>query len=73
MIDDQENDNAYERIQAKQGLDSLLKKPYFSGPGVSWKAQKNQLNITFPSTFQLKQRPYFASPKNSKQEHFSNQ
>ena len=29
-------------------------KPYFPGPGISWKAQKDQVNITFTSTFWLK-------------------
>ena len=33
---------------------SLHEKPYFAGPGISWKAQKDQVNITFTSTFYLK-------------------
>ena len=48
-------------------------KPYFSSPGISWKAQKSQVNIIFLSTFSLKKRPYFPSPESSKQELFSNQ
>ena len=52
---------------------SLHQKPYFSSPGISWKAQKDQVNIIFPSTFWLTERPYFAFLKNSKQELFSNQ
>ena len=32
-----------------------------------------QVNIIFPSTFRLKKRPYFSSPKSSEQELFSNQ
>ena len=31
-------------------------KPYFPSPGISWKAQKDQVNIIFPSTFCLKKR-----------------
>ena len=52
---------------------SLYEKPYFPSPGISVKAQKDQVNIIFPSTFWLKKRPYFQSPKSSKQEFFSNQ
>ena len=33
---------------------SLHGKPYFPGSGISWKAQKDQVNITFTSTFWLK-------------------
>ena len=33
-----------------------------------WKAQKDQLNIIFPSTFWLEKRPYFPPLKSSKQE-----
>ena len=33
---------------------TLHEKPYFPGPGISWKAQKGQVNIIFPSTFWLK-------------------
>ena len=29
----------------------LHKKSYFASPGISWKAQKDQVNIIFPSTF----------------------
>ena len=49
-------------------LFSLHEKPYFTGSGISWKAQKDQVNIIFPSTFWLKKRSYFPSPKSSKQE-----
>ena len=52
---------------------TLHKKPSFPSPRISWKAQKDQVNITFTSTFWLKKRPYFPSPKSSKQELFSNQ
>ena len=41
--------------------------------GISWKAQKDQVNMFFPSTFSAEKRPYFPSAKNSKQELFSNQ
>ena len=47
---------------------SRHEKPYFPSPGISWKAQKDQVNIIFPSTSWLEKRPYFPSPKNSKQE-----
>ena len=30
---------------------TLHKKTYFPSPGISWKAQKDQVNIIFPSTF----------------------
>ena len=36
---------------------ALHEKPYFSNPGVSWKAQKDQVNIIFPSKFWLKKDP----------------
>ena len=49
------------------------KTPHFPGPGISWKDQKHQVNIIFPSTFWLKVRSYFRSPKSSKQEILSNQ
>ena len=52
---------------------TLHEKPYSPSTGKSWKAQKDQANIIFPSTFWLTKRPYFASPKSSKQELFSNQ
>ena len=32
----------------------LMQKPYFPSPGISWKAQKDQVNIIFLSTFWLK-------------------
>ena len=32
----------------------MHKKPYFPGPWKSWNAQKDQVNITFTSTFWLK-------------------
>ena len=49
---------------------TLHEKPYFSGPGISWKAQRDQVHITFRSIFSLKKRPCFPSPKTSKQELF---
>ena len=49
---------------------TLHKKPYFRGPGISWKAQKDRANITSTSTFRPKKRPYFPSLKSSKQELF---
>ena len=49
----------------------MHKKPYFQSSGVSWKAQKDEVNIIFSSTFWLKTRPCFPSPKSSKQEIFS--
>ena len=33
---------------------SLPEKTYFRGPGISWKAQKEQENLTFTSAFWLK-------------------
>ena len=33
---------------------TLHEKPYFKGPGISWKAQKDQVNIIFSSTFWLR-------------------
>ena len=50
----------------------LREKPYFPGPGISQKAQKDHVNI-FPSTFWPKKRPYLPSTKSSKQELLSNQ
>ena len=32
----------------------MHERPYFPGPGISWKAQKEQVNITFSSNFYLK-------------------
>ena len=52
---------------------ALHEKPYFLGPEISRKAKKDLVNIIFPSTFWLKKRPYFPSPKSSKQELSSNQ
>ena len=52
---------------------SLYDKPYLSSPGISWKAQKDQVNTIFPSTFWLKKRPYFPTPKSPKQELFNSQ
>ena len=61
-------------------LITLREEPYFPGPGIFWKAQKDQVNITFPSIFWFKKRPFshlrkiqtrtFQGPK---QELFSNQ
>ena len=51
---------------------SLHEKLYFPIPGISWKAQKEQVNI-FHQLFGSKKRPYFQSPQSSKQEPFSNQ
>ena len=33
------------------------RKSYFPGPGISWKAEKDQVNIIFPSPFCLTKRP----------------
>ena len=33
---------------------SLQEKPYFPGPGISWKAKKDQVNIIFTAIFWLK-------------------
>ena len=82
---------------------SLHEKPYLPDLRISWKVQKDKVNIIFTSTFLLKKtafpitekfktrtfqqpiniifsltffsqkRPYFPSPKSSKQELFSNQ
>ena len=52
---------------------SLHQKFYFQSPGISRKAQAYQENIIFPSTLWIKNRPYFRTPKSSKQEFFSNQ
>ena len=54
-------------------LVALHEKPSFPGSGISWRAQKDQVNTTCTSTFWLKERPSFPSPKSSKQELFSNQ
>ena len=35
-------------------LFALHEKPYFPGSGISWKAQKDQVNIIFASAFWLK-------------------
>ena len=52
---------------------SLHEKPYFSSPGMSWKAQKLQVSVIFLSTFWFKKILYFPSSKSSKQELFTNQ
>ena len=52
---------------------TLREKPYFPSPTISWKAQKDQVNIIFSSIFWLKKRPYFPSPRRSKQELHINQ
>ena len=52
---------------------ALHQKTYLPSPGISWKAQKYQGNIVFPSTFWIKRRPHLPSTKSSKQELFSNQ
>ena len=41
----------------------LHKKLYFLSLRISWKIQKYQVNIIFPSTYWLQKRPYFTSPK----------
>ena len=38
---------------------TLHEKPYFPSPRISWKAQKDQVNIIFPSTFWLKKDRIF--------------
>ena len=35
-------------------MQSLQENPYCPSPGISWKAQKDQVNTIFPSTFWLK-------------------
>ena len=40
-------------------ITTLHKKPYFPGPGISWKAQKGQVNIIFASTFWLDKDRFF--------------
>ena len=57
----------------KTNLPTLHEKPYFPSPGISWKAQKDQVNIIFSPTFWLKKRSYFPSSKSSKQELLGNQ
>ena len=52
---------------------SLHEKPYFPGPGIYQKAQRDQLNIIFPSTFWVKERPNFLTPKSLKQKLFKAQ
>ena len=51
----------------------LHEKPYFPGPRISSTAQKDKVNIIFPSTFWLKKRSHFPSPKSSKQGTLGNQ
>ena len=41
---------------SNKALFTLHKKPYFLNPGISLKAQNDQLNIIFPSTFWLKKK-----------------
>ena len=60
-------------LELETKLHALREKPYFLGPGISQKAQKDHVSIIFPSTFWQKKRPYFPSPKSSKQELLSNQ
>ena len=52
---------------------SLHEKPYFLSPGISCKAQNDQVNIIFPSAFWFTKGPHFSAQKSSKQEFFSNQ
>ena len=52
---------------------TLHEKPYFPSPRISWKVKKDQVNIICPSNFWMKKRPYFQSPKRSKQELLSKQ
>ena len=61
------------KLPFNQRVAKLHKKPYFPRPGISWTAQKDQVNIIFPSTFWLRKKPYFPSTKSSKQELFSNE
>ena len=63
------------QLTTKQALarKHCVKKTYFSGPGISQKAQKDHVKTIFPSTFQLRKRLYLPSPKSSKQELLSNQ
>ena len=46
------------------------RKSYFRSPGVSWKAQKDQVTTIFPSTFWLKKKLYSPSLKSSKNKNF---
>ena len=43
----------------------MREKPYFPSPEKSWKTQKDQVTIIFPSTFWLKKGLYFPSPSTS--------
>ena len=43
--------------------EALHEKPYFRSPRISWKAQKDQVNIIFPSTFWLKKDHIFDRQK----------
>ena len=67
-------DNKYEcsghnqSMNCKRGVFYRCTKTIFTKPWNIWKAQKGQVNIIFPSTFWLEKRPYFLSPKSSKQE-----
>ena len=67
------NKSTAENFPARLAQTTPHKKPYFRSPAISWKAQKDHVNIIFPSTFWLKKRPHFPSLKSSKQELFSNQ
>ena len=60
------NSTSFEFKQKITGKTALYEKPYFPGPEISWKAQKDQVNIIIPSSFWLKRRSYFPSLKSSK-------
>ena len=38
---------------------ALHEKPYLPSPGISWKAQKDQVNMFFPSTFSAEKKTVF--------------
>ena len=58
------------QMRQYSSVNALHEKPYFPSPRISWKTQKDKINIIFPSTFWL---TYFSSSKSSKEERFSNQ
>ena len=52
-------------------LKTLHEKPYFPGPGVSWKAQKGQVIISFPSTILAQKKNAFSIFEKFKNRNFS--
>ena len=53
------NKSTAENFPARLAQTTPHKKPYFRSPAISWKAQKDHVNIIFPSTFWLKKTTAF--------------